>query len=145
MLVLLDTSALWEARFRAIVTLLIHTVRVSGGADAKMSIRIMLTSEASGCNGNNANVHQGYGQEYGQAALTFIKSKLSSGNTGGTTTTTTRTGGTTTTTTNGGSSPTGGSCSPKFGQCGGQGWTGPTCCQAGSTCNNYGQYYSQCL
>ncbi|KAF7157655.1 hypothetical protein CNMCM5623_002029 [Aspergillus felis] len=28
------------------------------------------------CNGNNANTHQGYGAEYGQAALTFVKSKL---------------------------------------------------------------------
>jgi len=28
-------------------------------------------------NGNNANSHQGYGQEYGQAALKFINSKLS--------------------------------------------------------------------
>ncbi|KAG9513843.1 acetylxylan esterase precursor, partial [Aureobasidium melanogenum] len=28
-------------------------------------------------NGNNANVHQGYGQEYGQAALKFVNSKLS--------------------------------------------------------------------
>ncbi|KAH6603924.1 CE5 acetyl xylan esterase [Trichoderma cornu-damae] len=28
------------------------------------------------CNGNNANVHQGYGQEYGQQALAFVNSKL---------------------------------------------------------------------
>ncbi|KAF2717302.1 carbohydrate esterase family 5 protein [Polychaeton citri CBS 116435] len=28
------------------------------------------------CNGNNATVHQGYGQEYGQAALKFVNSKL---------------------------------------------------------------------
>ncbi|KAI4718599.1 acetylxylan esterase precursor [Aureobasidium sp. EXF-10727] len=27
-------------------------------------------------NGNDANVHQGYGQEYGQAALKFVNSKL---------------------------------------------------------------------
>jgi endo-1,4-beta-xylanase len=30
--------------------------------------------------------------------------------------------------------PTGGSCSTIWGQCGGQGWNGPTCCQSGSTC-----------
>ncbi|KAF1799615.1 endo-beta-D-1,4-glucanase [Mucor lusitanicus] len=39
------------------------------------------------------------------------------------------------------------SCSSVYGQCGGIGWTGPTCCDAGSTCtaqeNN--KYYSQCL
>jgi len=28
------------------------------------------------CNGNNAATHQGYGAEYGSAALTFIKSKV---------------------------------------------------------------------
>jgi acetylxylan esterase len=27
-------------------------------------------------NGNNANVHQGYGSEYGQNALSFVRSKL---------------------------------------------------------------------
>lgn len=30
------------------------------------------------CNGNNPATHQGYGQEYGQQALSFINSKLSS-------------------------------------------------------------------
>lgn len=30
------------------------------------------------CNGNDASVHQGYGAEYGQQALAFIKSKISS-------------------------------------------------------------------
>jgi acetylxylan esterase len=71
------------------------------------------------CTGNDANVHQGYGQEYGQAALTFVKSKLSNSSGGGGTTTTT------TTTSSGGaptsSPPSGGSCSAKWGQCGGQG------------------------
>ncbi|EJD47200.1 cellulose-growth-specific protein [Auricularia subglabra TFB-10046 SS5] len=33
----------------------------------------------------------------------------------------------------------------KFGQCGGQGWTGPTACAAGSTCTAQNAYYSQCL
>ncbi|KAJ3044823.1 hypothetical protein HDV00_000700 [Rhizophlyctis rosea] len=64
----------------------------------------------------------------------------SGGSTGG------NTGGQTTTrasTTNGGSS--GGSCAAKYAQCGGQGFTGPTCCQSGSTCKSSNQYYSQCL
>ncbi|KUI72492.1 Putative endoglucanase type K [Cytospora mali] len=30
-------------------------------------------------------------------------------------------------------------------QCGGQGWTGPTVCAAGSTCEEQDSYYSQCL
>ncbi|KAJ3028636.1 hypothetical protein HDV00_010112 [Rhizophlyctis rosea] len=36
-------------------------------------------------------------------------------------------------------------CAAKYGQCGGQGYTGPTCCQSGSTCKSSNQYYSQCL
>ncbi|PSK51913.1 hypothetical protein B9Z65_3180 [Elsinoe australis] len=38
-----------------------------------------------------------------------------------------------------------GCASPKYGQCGGQGWTGCTACAAGSTCTANGVYYSQCL
>ena len=37
--------------------------------------------------------------------------------------------------------PTG--CAPLWGQCGGQGWTGPTCCSQGS-CSSSNQWYSQC-
>ncbi|KAK4961763.1 hypothetical protein LTR10_002254 [Elasticomyces elasticus] len=36
-------------------------------------------------------------------------------------------------------------CATKFGQCGGSGWKGPTCCAAGSTCKASGDFYSQCL
>jgi len=36
-------------------------------------------------------------------------------------------------------------CSAKWGQCGGQGWQGATCCQSGSTCQASNQWYSQCL
>ncbi|KAJ3028587.1 hypothetical protein HDV00_010171 [Rhizophlyctis rosea] len=38
-----------------------------------------------------------------------------------------------------------GSCSAKYGQCGGNGWTGPKCCQSGSSCQRQNDYYSQCL
>jgi len=34
---------------------------------------------------------------------------------------------------------------PKYGQCGGQGWTGGTTCASGSTCTVSSAYYSQCL
>ncbi|RHZ58382.1 putative acetyl xylan esterase (Axe1) [Aspergillus thermomutatus] len=82
------------------------------------------------CNGNDANTHQGYGTEYGQAALTFVKSKLSSSSSGG-----------------GGSGGSGGSTGTvaHYGQCGGQGWTGATSCQSPYTCTVISQWYSQCL
>lgn len=38
-----------------------------------------------------------------------------------------------------------GALAPLYGQCGGQGWTGPTACVSGATCKANGQYYSQCL
>jgi poly(3-hydroxybutyrate) depolymerase len=38
-----------------------------------------------------------------------------------------------------------GACASQWGQCGGQGWTGPTCCQAGSTCKFSNDWYSQCV
>ncbi|KAG9035458.1 hypothetical protein FS837_001922 [Tulasnella sp. UAMH 9824] len=43
------------------------------------------------------------------------------------------------------SAPGGGTCIAKWGQCGGQGWTGATCCQSGSTCTYSNVMYSQCL
>lgn len=43
------------------------------------------------------------------------------------------------------SSPSSSICSAKFAQCGGQGWTGPTCCQTGSTCQVLNPFFSQCL
>ncbi|KAJ3034510.1 hypothetical protein HDV00_004975 [Rhizophlyctis rosea] len=58
-----------------------------------------------------------------------------------TTTTTTQAPRTTTTTVSNG----GGNCAAKYGQCGGQGFSGPTCCQSGSTCKVSNQWYSQCL
>ncbi|KAK4151141.1 Xyn11B [Chaetomidium leptoderma] len=48
---------------------------------------------------------------------------------------------------NGGGNTGGGgaNCSAKYGQCGGQGWGGPSCCQSGSSCKVSNQWYSQCL
>jgi hypothetical protein len=45
------------------------------------------------------------------------------------------------------SSAGGGSASavPKYGQCGGIGYTGSTVCVAGTTCTVSSEYYSQCL
>jgi len=47
-------------------------------------------------------------------------------------------------TTSGSSGGSGGNCSPIYGQCGGIGYTGPTCCSSG-TCKVSNDYYSQCL
>ncbi|KAG8997389.1 hypothetical protein FRB95_006051 [Tulasnella sp. JGI-2019a] len=55
---------------------------------------------------------------------------VSSGTTTGTTTTT--------------APSSGGSCSALYGQCGGIGWSGATCCSSG-TCQAANSYYSQCL
>ncbi|CAM9388752.1 unnamed protein product [Phaeothamnion confervicola] len=44
--------------------------------------------------------------------------------------------------------PTGGgdgACSGAWGQCGGDNYSGPTCCVAGYSCSFNSQYYSQCL
>ncbi|UKZ64034.1 uncharacterized protein TrAtP1_005255 [Trichoderma atroviride] len=50
------------------------------------------------------------------------------------------------TSSSGSTGPTGpsGSCSALYGQCGGIGWNGPTCCSSGS-CKVSNSYYSQCL
>jgi lysophospholipase L1-like esterase len=40
--------------------------------------------------------------------------------------------------------PTGGPCAALWGQCGGDGWTGPKCCSQG-TCKASNQWYSQCV
>jgi hypothetical protein len=41
--------------------------------------------------------------------------------------------------------PTPGPTIPKYGQCGGNGWTGGTTCAAGSTCVKQNDWFSQCL
>jgi len=94
------------------------------------------------CNGNDANTHQGYGTEYGAVALTFVKNKLnvalgSGGSTGGG-------GGGGGSSGGGGGGSGSGTCSALYGQCGGIGFTGPTCCSSG-TCKVSNSYYSQCL
>jgi O-glycosyl hydrolase len=43
-----------------------------------------------------------------------------------------------------GSSSPPGTCAALYGQCGGESWTGPTCCAQGS-CKVSNQWYSQCL
>ncbi|KAH8878751.1 carbohydrate esterase family 1 protein, partial [Thozetella sp. PMI_491] len=58
--------------------------------------------------------------------------------------TTTRSSATFTTSTTTPTTTRSGSCSSRYGQCGGTGWSGPTCCQSG-TCTYSNDWYSQCL
>ncbi|KAL4260847.1 Endo-1,4-beta-xylanase [Pleurotus pulmonarius] len=43
------------------------------------------------------------------------------------------------------STPSTGGTAAHWGQCGGQGWSGPTVCESGYTCTALNPYYSQCL
>jgi endo-1,4-beta-xylanase len=73
-------------------------------------------------------------------------SNTGSGDTGGGNTGGGNNGGGNTGGNNGGGNNGGGTgtCSAIWGQCGGNGWSGPTCCQSGSTCHKQNDYYSQC-
>ncbi|KAJ3037940.1 hypothetical protein HDV00_001219 [Rhizophlyctis rosea] len=97
------------------------------------------TSTTSGCAAATVTVTQAAQTVYSTVTVT---STVGSGTTQRTTTTTTRPP-TTTTTTTSQSQQT--NCAAKYGQCGGQGYSGATCCQSGSTCKVSNQYYSQCL
>lgn len=50
-----------------------------------------------------------------------------------------------TTTTTPAPQPTEGPASPKWGQCGGNGWNGPFTCVSGTTCQKINDWYHQCL
>ncbi|KAJ3044610.1 hypothetical protein HDV00_001536 [Rhizophlyctis rosea] len=97
--------------------------------------RTTTTQGGSTCNGATVTVTQNGGTvTVTQAPATVT---VTVGGNQQTTTTTTRT------TTTSQAQQT--NCAAKYGQCGGQGFTGPTCCQSGSTCKSSNQYYSQCL
>ncbi|KAI0201156.1 cutinase-domain-containing protein [Astrocystis sublimbata] len=96
------------------------------------------------CNGNDANSHQQYVNKYGSQAMTFIKSKLS--NSGGTTPAPGNGGGNNGGNDGGDNNGGGSGCAvAKYGQCGGQGYSGCTACATGSSCSAQNQYYSQCV
>ncbi|KAI8813110.1 cellulase [Cladochytrium replicatum] len=79
---------------------------------------------------------------------TTTTSRATSAATSATTTTTRATSATTTTSRATSSSPSpspAGNCAAKWGQCGGNGWSGPTCCVSGTTCQKQNDWYSQCL
>ncbi|KAF9554464.1 cellobiohydrolase I [Agrocybe pediades] len=81
---------------------------------------------------------------FGDLNSTYSASGSTGGSTGGgSTNPTTTVGGGAPTTTVGGGAP--GATQSKWGQCGGQGWSGPTACASGSSCQVSNPYYSQCL
>ncbi|KAK4155869.1 Alpha/Beta hydrolase protein [Chaetomidium leptoderma] len=43
------------------------------------------------------------------------------------------------------SNPPATNCSPRYGQCGGNGWGGAKCCESGTSCKVSNDWYSQCL
>ncbi|KAK3116662.1 hypothetical protein LTR53_002709 [Teratosphaeriaceae sp. CCFEE 6253] len=112
------------------------------------------------CTGSDANVHQGYGAEYGQDALRFIKGKLSSA-TGSASSATSKAAVATSTTlatsaasakttsspakTSSSAAAASSAAVAKYGQCGGSGYSGSKVCASGSVCTVSNSYYSQCL
>lgn len=79
-------------------------------------------------------------------AKSVVTVKLTAGSSGGGSTTTTLTTQTSTTSTAAATTTTASSCTvAKWGQCGGQTYTGCTVCASGSTCTYSNAYYSQCL
>eukprot|EP00833_Pecoramyces_ruminatium_P002217 jgi/Orpsp1_1/1176249/evm.model.c7180000056943.1 len=78
---------------------------------------------------------------------TFKKATTTSTKVNNTTTTSKKTTTTTTTTkitTTVTSKSEENNCSSKYAQCGGSGYTGPSCCKSGSTCKKFNEWYSQC-
>jgi endo-1,4-beta-xylanase len=87
-------------------------------------------------------------------AWTSISSVLAAAATGGgnppassstTLVTVTTTPTVTPTSTSAGTTPTGGAAQTRWGQCGGNGWQGPTRCESPWTCQKQNDWYSQCL
>ncbi|TFK31362.1 glycoside hydrolase, partial [Crucibulum laeve] len=82
----------------------------------------------------NANASVTYSNiKFGDIGTTYSTSGTGSGGSTG--------GGSTPST----SAPAPGATQTKYGQCGGQGYSGPTVCASGSTCTVLNAYYSQCL
>ncbi|CEJ57932.1 Putative Beta-1,4-endoglucanase [Penicillium brasilianum] len=77
----------------------------------------------------------------GSGTTTSSSTSLTTSTATKTTTTKATTKATTTTTT----TTAIGAIQTHWGQCGGQGWTGPTACVSGTTCKVQNPYYSQCL
>lgn len=71
----LDPAAL-RARRTSLAFALIVMLRVRQYHIPSRSRLMMRSVDPYCCDGNDAATHQGYGNEYGQNALAFVKSKL---------------------------------------------------------------------
>lgn len=77
-----------------------------------------------------------------RSVVTFV---ITTGSSGSTTTTTTKTTSSFTTSASSTTTSTSSGAAQEWGQCGGQGWTGPTTCVSPYVCTYSNTYYSQCL
>ncbi|KAJ3044457.1 hypothetical protein HDV00_001884 [Rhizophlyctis rosea] len=99
------------------------------------------TGPGGGCNYSTSDV---VSVSSSGATTKASTTKTSTTKAASTTKTSTTKASTTKTTTTTKSSGGGSSCAALYGQCGGQGFTGPTCCSSGS-CKVSNQWYSQCI
>ena len=79
------------------------------------------------------------------ATSTSKTSSSTSTSTSKTSTSTSKTSTSTSKTSTTSSAPATSATAAHWGQCGGQGWTGPTVCVTGTTCQKQNDWYSQCL
>lgn len=107
-----------------------------------ISIRDSCTSSGTVTVENHFNAWAAAGLNLGTMNFQVIAAESWSGS-GSASQSISNTGGTSTS--GGGGGSTSGSCSALWGQCGGEGWAGATCCASGSTCHTDSQYYSQCI
>jgi len=100
--------------------------------------------------GTDTGVPKTMESEYPNSSVTYSNIKYGTlnstfSNTGSTGGAAPPSGGSATTASQASSPSGGGQTVPKYGQCGGTGYTGATTCATGSTCKASNQYYSQCL
>jgi hypothetical protein len=92
----------------------------------------------------NGQGDQFIAKQVGPKLLQFIKDVRSGGGANPSPTVTTAVTTLRTSTTPSVPQPTGGNCASLWSQCGGQGWTGPSCCSQGA-CKFSNDWYSQCV
>ncbi|KAF3402903.1 hypothetical protein DPV78_004415 [Talaromyces pinophilus] len=120
-----------------------ETISLSGITASKVSAYYM-DSAVSSPSTFSATLNGGTvgGSLPARSMVTFV---ITTGSSGSATTTTTKTSSTFTTSTSSTTTSTSSGAAQEWGQCGGQGWTGPTTCVSPYVCTYSNAYYSQCL